>query len=88
MKTLTDNQRNELGRIRASISTVRKSCVEHNPGYTASPWVSVELLARTYHVHRGHLAALVRKGYLLSRPSDGHGLLVVLPEDTAPVTVA
>lgn len=79
MKSLTLNQRHALERIRSVRDLqVRKiqeviDSNEHMKGSTPSEWVNEVLLTDTHKVKRPLIKALVRKGYLDIRSTDGWG---------------
>jgi hypothetical protein len=79
-RTLTATQRDALDRVRAALAaqTARlQRDIDADPvtfsGCRPSPWICVVTLTDTHHIPYRSLKALVRKGRLESRPTDGFG---------------
>jgi hypothetical protein len=80
-ETLSATQRDALLRIRVVLDLHTKRTrefLEQNRDLVPanahpSEWVSVATLTDTYHLPYRTIRALVRKSFLLSRPTDGFG---------------
>ena len=79
LNTLTETQRQAMRRIHAVRDLwFQRHAADVASGLlpatsTASEWVSVDLLRHTNYVPGRTIDALVRKGYLLRRDTDGFG---------------
>lgn len=77
--TLSITQRNVLERIRAVVllqiergwQAIKEH--EHLAGCTPTEWVSLYALERTHHQPHRAIKALIRKGFLEVRPTNGWG---------------
>lgn len=70
---MTKPQREALERFRAVRDIRTRRLLKDHPGCTPSRWVTLADLVQTHGLRRATIAALVRKGRLLERPSDGFG---------------
>lgn len=76
MANLSWTQVETLERIRSIQELQAKQLAEFcrdNPGSYPSPWISVVTLTNTHHLRRATIKALVAKGFLEERPTDGWG---------------
>ncbi len=77
--TLTITQRDALQKVRGVrdmfTNRFREEFArgEHPANATPSEWVSVNTLTSVHHVLFSTVRALVKKGFLLQRPTDGFG---------------
>lgn len=80
MNRPTENQRHALSRIIAVRDMQRARMLADYPGCKPSYWVNVHQLVTIHKVNRGAIKALVKKGFLLERPSGGWGPEVLVIE--------
>ena len=75
MKTITDKQRNALEKFRVVRDMQVRNCaaVAAEMGCVPSRWVFVTVLTSTHKIPLSIINALVKKGFLKQRPTDGWG---------------
>ncbi len=76
--TLTTSQRDALAKVRAVRDLYARRfyaelAKDLPANATPSEWVSVNALTSVHHVLFSTVRALVKKGFLLQRPTDGFG---------------
>ena len=72
MKTLTDKERDAMGRIRAAITVQSRRLVAD--GHTnPTQWLFLTTAVQVHGIKLGLIRSMIRKGFLQEQPSGGFG---------------
>lgn len=79
---LTRLQQESLNQIKVIQQAQVARLQRDYPGCTPSMWVFVDTLVSIYKLKPRDIKALINKGYLISKPSDGFGTQVLIATDS------